>query len=124
MNRLLVIMMLVVFVAGLGACASSGGSGGEDGNGDHPAGYAAPPSDSLLAKVQLNSSDIVVRKIMGEPDDANAYMTGKSWIPFYYGSDTRRTDWIYSGKGRVVFSNSRYTGALKVIKVLYNPNEP
>ena len=50
-------------------------------------------------------------------------MTGKAWIPFDYGPDTARIDWMYTGKGRVVFSRNRYTGAPKVIKVFYNPNE-
>jgi len=64
-----------------------------------------------------------VRKILGEPDDSNAYVTGKAWIPFYYGSDTMRTDWMYRGVGRVVFSRNRYSGGLKVIRVIYNPSE-
>lgn len=67
--------------------------------------------------------DTDVRRILGEPDRSNAYMTGKSWIPFYYGSDTARSDWMYSGQGRIVFSRNQYTGALKVIKVLYDPDE-
>jgi hypothetical protein len=31
---------------------------------------------------------------------------------------------MYKGQGRIVFSRNRYTGALKVISVLYNKNEP
>jgi hypothetical protein len=50
-------------------------------------------------------------------------MTGKAWIPFYYGGDTYRTDWMYKGKGRVVFSRNQWSGALKVIRVMHNPNE-
>ena len=69
-------------------------------------------------------NDAEVRKILGDPDNSNAYMTGKNWIPFYYGPDTHRSDWMYKGKGRVVFSRNRYSGALKVIQVLYNPAEP
>ena len=64
-----------------------------------------------------------MRKALGEPDSANAYMTGKAWIPFYFGSDVARTDWMYEGKGRVVFSRNRYTGALKVVRILYNSSE-
>ncbi len=50
-------------------------------------------------------------------------MTGKAWIPFYDGPDTHRTDWIYSGKGRVVFSINRYSHDVQVIRVMHNPNE-
>ena len=31
---------------------------------------------------------------------------------------------MYKGKGRVVFSRNRYSGQLKVINVIYNPDEP
>ena len=42
---------------------------------------------------------------------------------FYYGPDTHRMDWIYRGQGRVVFSRNRWTGGIKVIKLMYNPSE-
>jgi len=111
--------MLSAFV--LGGCASNGDGG--DGGGDYPAGYAAPLAGSDLAKIQLGTSEYEVRKLLGEPDNTNAYMTGKAWIPFYFGTDVARTDWMYTGKGRVVFSRNRYTCALKVIKVMHHPNE-
>ena len=85
--------------------------------------YSEPPAGSDLAKVQAGMNDAEVRKLIGDPDNSNAYMTGKAWIPFYYGPDTHRTDWMYKGKGRVVFSRNRYSGGLKVINVLYNPQE-
>lgn len=118
------IVLLVLALFAFAGCASKD-AGGETSAGEqaYPAGYSAPPATSKLAKVQLDMNDIEVRKIMGEPDDANAYMTGKAWIPFYYGPDTARTDWMYKGQGRVVFSRNRYSGGLKVIRVLYNPNE-
>jgi len=68
-------------------------------------------------------NDTEVRNIMGDASNANMYMTGKAFIPFYYGPDTHRTDWMYNGKGRVVFSRNRWSGALKVINVIYNPAE-
>ena len=126
MRRLLMTLSLASLIFGVGACASlngSGDSGPSAGGTEYPAGYSAPPPGSPLSKVHLDMNDTEVRNIMGEPDNSNAYMTGKSWIPFYYGPDTTRTDWMYGGIGRVVFSRNRYTGGLKVIKVLYNPNE-
>ena len=35
-------------------------------------------------------SDNRVRRLLGDPTETNAYMTEKSWIPFYYGIDTFR----------------------------------
>jgi hypothetical protein len=107
-------------------CAGSGGST-EKARGDAPAKAspqaAAPPGDSALAKVTLGMTDAQVRKEIGDPDNTTAYMTGKAWIPFYYGPDTHRADWIYHGKGRVVFSRNRWSGGLKAIDVRYDPSE-
>jgi len=122
--RILLVLTLSAFV--LTACASDGGGGGSSnqGGGSYPAGYSAPPEGTPFADVRLDATEYDVRKLLGEPDHANAYMTGKAWIPFYFGSDVARTDWFYQGQGRVVFSRNRYTGALKVIKILYNADEP
>jgi hypothetical protein len=77
-----------------------------------------------MSKITLGMTETDVRGIMGEPDSSNAYSTGKAWISFYYGSDVARSDWMYKGQGRIVFSRNRYMGALTVISVLYNKNEP
>ncbi|HYB12366.1 MAG TPA: hypothetical protein VEG67_02775 [Myxococcota bacterium] len=82
-----------------------------------------PPPGSPLAKIQAGMSDTEVRKILGDPDNANGYITGKAFIPYYFGPDTSRTDWLYKGKGRVVFSRNRWSGNLTVVRVDYNPNE-
>ena len=81
------------------------------------------PESSPLAKIENGMTDVRVRDLIGSPVDVNTYQTGKSWIPYYYGPDTHRAEWIYPGEGRVVFSINRYSGALKVINVLYNPNQ-
>lgn len=103
-------------------CASGGGESGGAASSE-PSAYSDAPAGSALAKIELGMTEIDVRKILGEPDDSNAYQTGKAWIPFYYGPDTHRSDWMYRGQGRVVFSRNRWTGGLAVIQVLYNPNE-
>jgi hypothetical protein len=89
-------------------CASGGGA---------PAAPAAPPTGALL-KIELGMNDSDVRGIAGEPTSSKTYMTGKQFIPYYYGSDTSRMDWVYDGQGRVVFSRNRYSGGRKVIQVL------
>jgi len=119
-QRIVVIAALSLAVgSGLAACASSGG----DASGSAAAAQQAPPPGSKLAKITVGMNDAEVRKILGEPDSANAYQTGKAWIPFYFGPDAARSDWIYKGQGRVVYSRNRYSGGLKVIRVIYNPAE-
>ena len=119
-----VLVLITVSVAWM-ACASQGGGGttSSSGNARAKTTYSDAPADSPLSKITLGMNDAEVRKILGDPDNSNAYMTGKVWIPFYYGPDTHRSDWMYRRKGRVVFSRNRYSGGLKVIRVLHNPRE-
>lgn len=122
MRRRLLLAGLICLSLALGACASGGGAD-EGAAAEQPQTAVPPPPGSPLAKIELGMNDTDVRRILGQPTDANAYQTGKSWIPFYYGTDTSRTDWIYRGVGRVVFSRNQYSGGLKVIRVDYNPDE-
>ena len=86
---------LLTFILCLGIPARLGCGGG---NPERP-----PPPDSPLAKVKIGMTDAQVRKILGDPDNANGYMTGKSWIPFYFGTDTGGfTDYSVSLANRVV----------------------
>jgi hypothetical protein len=127
MSHRVTLVFLAFVVAALCACAS--GSGRQQAADDSPRAQAAaakgvaPPAGSPLSKVKLGMNEFQVRKVLGDPDNANSYITGKSWIPFYYGTDTSRTDWMYKGMGRVVFSRNQYSGTLKVIRIDYNPNE-
>lgn len=86
-----------------------------------PAGdsFVIPTTNPLYAvKSQMSPAD--VRQAVGDPKDSNSYMTGKQWIPFYFGSDTSRTEWSYGDDGYVVFTRNRYSGSLKVIRVSLN----
>jgi len=82
-----------------------------------------PPANSKLAKVHEGMTPEKVRDVMGSPTSEQSYMTGKAFIPFYYGPDTGRTDWKYKGVGRVVFSRNRWSGDMKVIRIDYDPSE-
>jgi outer membrane protein assembly factor BamE (lipoprotein component of BamABCDE complex) len=119
MKRFLFLSLALSLVLGFIGCAS-GGSAGEA----NPSQVrSALPVDSKLAPIRTGMSDTDVRRILGRPDDSSAYLTGKAWIPFYYGTDTHRSDWMYRGVGRVIFSRNRYSGALSVVQILHDPNE-
>jgi outer membrane protein assembly factor BamE (lipoprotein component of BamABCDE complex) len=119
MKRILFLSVAVSLVLGTGGCAS----GGSAGDGMPSQVQSAPPVDSKLARIRAGMSDYDVRRILGRPDESSAYLTGKARIPFYYGSDTHRSDWMYKGVGRVIFSRNRYSGALSVVQILHDPNE-
>ncbi len=127
MVKLVHLTLLLVLTVGWG-CASFQKDGAsaekaeESAAAEKPkAGIASVPDDSPLAKITIGMSDSDVRMALGEPSSQNAYMTGKGWIPFYYGPDTSRTDYVYDGIGRVVFSRNQYSGQLKVIDVVHEP---
>jgi hypothetical protein len=82
------------------------------------------PKNHPFGKITKGMPDSEVAKILGQPTDRRDYMTGKQFIPWYYGKDTSRSDWIYKGKGHIVFVRNRYSGSLTVIEVLYDPSTP
>lgn len=63
--------------------------------------------------------------IAGPPTSSGSHITGKAFVPFNFkGSDSYRTNALYKGQGRIVFSNnSAYSTGQKVLEVQVNPNE-
>jgi hypothetical protein len=115
-------MMLLAALALSPGCAS-GPSGEPAWTGPDPNTVMRPPAGSPLSSIELGMNDGQVRSIMGMPDNTSVSTTGKSWIPFYYGPDTHRTDWIYKGQGRIIFSRGQWTSGLSVIDARYDPDE-
>jgi hypothetical protein len=86
-----------------------------------PQPFPGVPPDSPFAKIERGMQHDEVEKILGSPDRRIDYVTSKAWIPFYDGPDANLRDWIYTGRGRVVFSLHR--GSLTVIDVAYDPDQ-
>lgn len=82
-----------------------------------------PPAGSKLARITEGMSEAEVVSILGEPTSRQDYVTGKAWIPFYYGSDASRLDYRYKGVGLIVFSRNRYSSKTHVVRVDSDPNE-
>src|SRR5215471_115760 len=130
-RRVLAFASLTALVA-LVACASGGGGSSSEGSSSakahgsaaaKPPKGVAPPANSKLAKVSVGMKPEQVKEIMGDPTSQSTYMTGKMWIPFYFGP-THQTDWKYKGQGRVVFVNNRWSGAVQsVTRIDYDPAE-
>lgn len=114
-------LVLVLAAGSLSACANKGGDSAPAAK--EAAKPAVPiPAGHPFGKITDGMNESDVRKILGEPTSSKDYMTGKAWIPWYYGSDTSRQEWVYKGKGLITFSRNRYSGGLKVIKVTYDPS--
>lgn len=108
------------------AAAAIAGCSASSGEGTAPPAVAAPiPADSPLAKIRIGMTPQEVSNILGMSTNQVAYSTGKAWIPFYYGDDTRRVEWSYKGMGRVVFTGGNVFGGGggEVLRIDYDPNE-
>ncbi len=86
--------------------------------------YGDIPESSPFSKIEIGMSSKQVVDLIGPPTDQNSYMTGKAWIPFYFGSDQYRTEFRYKGMGVITFAGSSgFSTASKVYRVIYNPKE-
>ena len=111
MRRRTTWLTLAVCTLALAGCAERAARPADRSAGAAPAEQPAPektptppPADSKLAKVTKGMKMSEVVGILGEPTDRNQYVTGKAFIPFYYGDDVSRIEWHYKSLGRVVFT--------------------
>lgn len=57
-----------------------------------------------FSKLKIGMPMGEVKDKMGKPSDEGSYMTGKAWIPFYFGSDRYRYELLYPNVGRLIFA--------------------
>lgn len=83
------------------------------------------PAGSPFSKIKIGMPMGQVNDIIGAPSDQSSYMTGKSFIPFYFGSDTARIETYYKKQGRITFSGGSGFGgrSYKVYQIVYDPSE-
>jgi hypothetical protein len=84
-----------------------------------------PAPGSKFTKLQIGMGMKQVTDLVGQPSDQGAYVTGKAWIPFYYGSDRYRHEMVYKGQGRLIFaggSRGDYSSG-NLISIIHNAQE-
>jgi hypothetical protein len=112
-------LLIGALAAGLVACARSDSAPRDSARTVMP-----PPPSSPLSKVQVGMSQQEVENLLGRPTDENEYVTGKAFIPFYFGPDRTRVGYFYRGMGRVVFAGGKgFSRNWHVERVEYDPNE-
>ncbi|WP_426701760.1 hypothetical protein ACPPVV_01725 [Rhodanobacter sp. Col0626] len=114
-----VLMASLVVLAGHAPASFSTGS--------DPAGSsaeAAPAAGSKFSKIHVGMYSKEVMDLIGPPTDQKSYQTGKAWIPFHFGGDNYRVEFLYKGEGSLTFSGGGIgSSAMKLIKVTPNPSE-
>lgn len=53
-------------------------------------------------KIGMGVNEVI--SVAGAPTDTRSHITGKAWIPFYFGSGRYETVFYYKGVGRLTFS--------------------
>ena len=86
-----------------------------------------PAPGSKFSQLQIGMGVHQVTGILGQPNDQGSYMTGKAWIPFYFGSDRARYETVYKGQGRLIFATSAGWGwggeGANLIWIIHSANE-
>ena len=63
-----------------------------------------PAPGSRFTQLQIGMSLRQALDLCGPPTDQGAYITGKAFIPFYFGADRHRYEMTYKGWGRLIFA--------------------
>lgn len=89
--------------------------------------FGTPAKNSKFKSLQIGMSMRQATEIAGQPTDEGAYITGKAFIPFYFGGDKHRFELAYKGQGRLIFAGDSAwigmssTGSL--IKIIHDPKD-
>lgn len=84
-----------------------------------------PAKNSRFTQLEIGMGMRQVMDLIGPPTDQGAYITGKAFIPFYFGSDRYRHELAYKGQGRLVFAGGGRgnLGVGRLIRITHNENE-
>jgi hypothetical protein len=86
-------------------------------------GKAAPGGKFIKLEIGMGMKEVT--DITGQPSDQGAYVTGKAWIPFYFGADRHRFEMVFKGQGRLIFAGGSLgdMGAGNLIWIIHNSRE-
>lgn len=84
----------------------------------------SPARGSKFSRVEIGMTQKEVDALIGPPSDTDSHITGKSFIPFYFGGDTYRLEAFYKGEGILTFAPSHFAGqANTLIRIIADPSE-
>ena len=87
-------------------------------------GIPAPGTKFTRLQIGMGMKEVV--DLIGPPTDQGAYITGKAFIPFYFGGDRHRVEFVYKAQGRLVFAGGGgygdYSGG-RLIWIIHSARE-
>ncbi len=95
------------------------------GLGDWEGEITGKPANAKFGQLKIGMSHSQVTALLGQPSDQGSYITGKAFIPFYFGSDKYRYEAVYKGQGRLIFASSAtYSfGEMHLIWIIHSASE-
>ena len=86
-------------------------------------GVPAPGSKFTQLKIGMGMQQ--AKDLVGQPTDQGGYITGKAFIPWYFGSGKYRHELVYKGYGRLIFASpSSFDFASgKLVWIIHSANE-
>ena len=83
-----------------------------------------PGANDKFAKLQIGMGQREVVNLAGPPTDEGSHVTGKAFIPFYYGAGRYETAYYYKNVGRLYFSGKGgFATGSALIGIEYDANE-
>lgn len=84
-----------------------------------------PAPNSEFAKLKIGMSRRRVEDLIGPPNHTSSHITGKQFIPFYFGGDSYHMEAFYKNEGVLTYSNSHFGGeANTLIRIKVDKNAP
>ncbi|MGI4942966.1 MAG: hypothetical protein ACRYHQ_20770 [Janthinobacterium lividum] len=84
-----------------------------------------PAPGSKFARISIGMSKVQVQDLIGPPTDQDNHITGKAFIPFYFGGDTSRLESHYRSEGVLTYSPRSYgSNAYQLVGITVNSAEP
>lgn len=83
-----------------------------------------PVAGSKFSKLQIGMGLREALDAAGPPTDQGAYVSGKAFIPFYFGSGGTRYEAAYKGHGRLIFAQgSRFSSNYYLVWIIHSAND-
>jgi len=80
-------------------------------------------ANSKFSKLEIGMGQREVADLAGPYSYMTSKVTGKMWIPFFFGSGRMQMTLHYKNVGRLVFSDGVFSSAAGLVGIEYDPSE-
>jgi len=142
--RAILLLALATVLVGIGGCRSTGVRGENQGSEASTSSEDGQPvtkvksitgdfdgeiigtirPKSKFAKLSIGMSRRQVDDLIGQPTDQSSHISGKAFIPFYFGRDAYRTEYYYVKEGRLIYAaGGAFSQGERLLKIVADANE-